>query len=175
LILFTKIKNWINKPAGSARNDQEGYLSGLSRLLKYAVIVQAAVWAIYFLQLHFAGEGGRAAVNMFLSGPRAYPFWVFQVVVGLALPFVLLFHKSLRKIAALRFLGALGAIVGAFFGVVNIFIGGQLLPMTSPVWEKVPSEPGKVVFAAIMIVLMLVVFLISYKLLPYENHQTVEA
>ena len=175
LILFTKIKNALSKPAGQAAADQEGYLAGLARLLKYAVIVQAAVWAIYFLQLQYAGEGGEVAAGMFFSGPRSMQFWTFQVVIGLVMPFVVLFHKSLRKIAVLRLVAALGTILGAFYGIVNIFIGGQLLPMTSPVWEKVPSEPDKIVFAVIMVAIIVGIFLISYKLLPYENIQSEEA
>lgn len=102
-------------------------------------------------------------------------FWTFQVVIGFALPFVVLFHKNLRKIAAFRFVAALGTILGAFYGIVNIFIGGQLLPMTSNVWEKAPSEPGNIVFAVIMVAIILGIFLISYKLLPYENIQSEEA
>jgi Ni/Fe-hydrogenase subunit HybB-like protein len=102
-------------------------------------------------------------------------FWTFQVVIGLVMPFVVLFHKSLRKIAVLRLVAALGTILGAFYGIVNIFIGGQLLPMTSHVWEKIPSEPDKIVFAVIMVAIIVGIFLISYKLLPYENIQSEEA
>jgi Ni/Fe-hydrogenase subunit HybB-like protein len=175
LILFTKLKNAVNRPFVQATADQDGYLAGLSRLLKYALIVQAVVWAIYFLQLQFAGEGGHVAARMFFSGPRSIQFWVFQVVIGLVFPFVLLINRNLRKIAVLRFLAAAGAIVGTFFGIVNLFIGGQLLPMTSPYWEKMPSEPGKILFAVIFIAVITGIFLVSYKVLPYENIRTEEA
>jgi formate-dependent nitrite reductase membrane component NrfD len=175
LILFTKIKNAMSKLSGEAVADQEKYLAGLARLLKYALIVQTVVWAIYFLQLQFAGEGGHVAASMFFSGPRSGQFWIFQVIIGLIGPFLLLFHKNLRKLAVLRFVAATGTILGAFYATINIFIGGQLLPMTSHVWEKVSSEPDKIVFAVIMVVIILGIFLISYKLLPYENIQVEEA
>ncbi len=175
LILFTKIKNAIHRPSGQAVADQDGYLAGLSRFLKYALIVQTVVWAIYFLQLQYAGQGGHVAIRMFFSGPRAFQFWLLQVGLGLALPVVLLFQRSLRKMAILRFAAALGTLVGAFYGIVNIFIGGQLLPMTGPAWEKMTPEPGNITFAVVLLAVILAIFLVSYKLLPYENIQMEEA
>ena len=65
--------------------------------------------------------------------------------------------------------------VGAFYGIANLFIGGQMLPMTSFQWEQVPYEPGKLIFAAVMVAIILLIFLLSYKMLPYENIQSEEA
>ena len=83
--------------------------------------------------------------------------------------------ESGRNQTALRLAAASAAMAGAFFSTVNLFIGGQMLPMTSHQWEQVPSEPGKVTFAVVMAVVILVIFLLSYKMLPYENIQSEEA
>jgi len=175
LILFSQLKNAIVKPSADILKDQSNYISGLARFFKYALLVQALVWGIYLLQLKFVGQGGQAVVKLFFSGPRSGQFWFLQVVAGLALPFALMFFKSGRKNPALRFVAALSAMIGAFFGIVNLFIGGQMLPMTSFQWEQVPSEPGKIIFAAVMVAVILVIFLLSYKMLPYENIQSEEA
>lgn len=175
LILFAQIKNALGRPSPAAAKDQENYIGGLSRFLKYAILVQAVVWAIYLLQLQFVGQGGHAVINLLFSGPRSGQFWWFQVAVGLALPFVLVFYGSARSRPALRALASLAVMVGAFFSTVNLFIGGQMLPMTSHQWEQVPAEPGKITFAAIVTAVVLVLFLISYKMLPYENIQSEEA
>jgi TRAP-type C4-dicarboxylate transport system permease small subunit len=89
--------------------------------------------------------------------------------------FVLVFFEAVRSQPALRALASLAAMAGAFFSTVNLFIGGQMLPMNSHQWEQVPSEPGKIIFAAVMAAVILVIFLISYKMLPYENIQSEEA
>jgi formate-dependent nitrite reductase membrane component NrfD len=175
LILFAQIKNALGRPSPAAAKDQESYLGGLSRFLKYAILVQAVVWAIYLLQLQFVGQGGHAVIKLLFSGPRSGQFWLFQVLIGLALPFVLVFLKAARNQPALRSLAALTAMVGAFFSTANLFIGGQLLPMTSHQWEQVPSESDKIIFAAVITAVILVIFLISYKMLPYENIQSEEA
>ena len=175
LILFTQLKNALGRPSPAAVRDQEEYISGLSRFLKYAILVQAVVWAIYLLQLQFVGQGGQAVTKLFFSGPRSAQFRIFQAVIGLALPFALVMFESSRKQPVLRLLASLTAIVGAFNGTVNLFIGGQMVPMTSHLWEQAPSEPGKIAFAVIMASVILVIFLLSYKMLPYENIQSEEA
>jgi len=175
LILFSQIKNVIGNPSEKDIRDQETYLSGLSRFLKYAILVQAIVWGVYLLQLRYVGQGGQAMIHLLFSGPRSNQFWLLQVTVGLALPFVLSFFKAGRKSPILRLIAAIAAILGSFFGIINLFIGGQMLPMTSHQWEKVPSDPEKVLFGAIVTAVILVIFLISYKMLPYENIQSEEA
>lgn len=175
LILFSQLKNAFGSLSADDLKDQSGYLSGLARFFKYAILVQAVVWSIYLLQLKFVGQGGDAMIQLLFAGPRSVQFWLFQVVVGLLLPFVLMLLKSGRDQAGLRFIAALAAMIGAFFGVVNLFIGGQMLPMTSHQWQQVPSEPGKLIFAVVMVAVILVIFLLSYKLLPYENIQREEA
>jgi formate-dependent nitrite reductase membrane component NrfD len=175
LILFAQFKNALGRPPAAAAKDQENYIAGLSRFLKYAILVQAVVWAIYLLQLQFVGQGGHAVTRLFFSGPRSGQFWLFQVGIGMALPFVLVLFEAARKQPVLRLLAALAAMLGAFFSTVNLFIGGQMLPMTSHQWEQVPSEPGKIIFAAVITAVILLIFLISYKMLPYENIQNEEA
>jgi formate-dependent nitrite reductase membrane component NrfD len=175
LIIFAQLKNALSRPSTAAAMDQENYLRGLSRFLKYALLVQAVVWAIYLLQLGFVGQGGHAVIKLLFSGPRSSQFWLFQVVVGLAVPFVLVLFESGRNQTILRLAAASAAMVGAFFSTVNLFIGGQMLPMTSHQWEQVPSEPGKITFAVVMTAVVLVIFLLSYKMLPYENIQSEEA
>ncbi len=175
LILFSQVKNALGRPSPAAAKDQEHYIAGLSRFLKYAIVVQAVVWAIYLLQLQFVGQGGHAVIKLFFSGPRSGQFWLFQVAVGLALAFVLVFFKAARSRPALRALASLAVMAGAFFSTVNLFIGGQMLPMTSHQWEQAPAEPGKIIFAAVMAAVILAIFLISYKMLPYENIQSEEA
>ncbi|MGD9368168.1 MAG: polysulfide reductase NrfD [Desulfobacteraceae bacterium] len=175
LILFSQVKNALGRPSPSAAEDQEHYIAGLSRFLKYAILVHAVVWAIYLLQLQFVGQGGHAVIKLLFSGPRSGQFWLLQVAVGLALPFALVFFGSTRSQPALRALASLAVMAGAFFSTVNLFIGGQMLPMTSHQWEQVPAEPGKITFAAVVTAVVLVIFLISYKMLPYENIQSEEA
>ena len=124
---------------------------------------------VYFVLLQYTGVGGRLASEVFFSGPRAFQFWLFQVAVGLALPFALTLRKKTRENAVVSSIAAGAAMWGTLYGCLNIFIGGQLLPMIHFRWESLAPEPGKITFGLIAMAAMLVLSLVSYKLLPYEN------
>ncbi len=169
LILFTNIKNLIAPPSPGALSEQGDYISGLAVFLRYALLVHILVWSLYFLQLMFTGEGGQTMAKMLLKGPRASQFWIFQIGIGIILPLLILFIRQTLERTGMIIIAALGILIGGFYSIINLFIGGQLLPMTGPVWEKIQPDPNKMIFAGIMTAIILGIFLISYKLLPYEN------
>jgi formate-dependent nitrite reductase membrane component NrfD len=169
LILLTHLKNGIVKTEPKALAEQRRYLAEFGIILKYSLLAQAAVFFIYFVLLQYTGIGGRLASKVFFSGPRAFQFWFFQVAVGLIFPFVLMLYKKMRENILVSCIAAVATMVGTVFGCVNIFIGGQSLPMTHFRWEHLASEPGKIIFGLVAMVVMFITFLITYKILPYEN------
>ena len=73
-----------------------------------------------------ADELGNAA-RVLTQGPLSTSFWVFELGIGLALPFVLLLITRLKSIEALT-LAALMILVGQFFARLNLVIAGQIIP-----------------------------------------------
>jgi len=169
LILLTHLKNGIVKTEPKALTEQRRYLAEFGIILKYSLLAQVAVLFIYFVLLQYTGIGGRLASKVFFSGPRALQFWFFQVAVGLIFPFVLMLYKKMRENVLVSCIAAVATMVGTLFGCVNIFIGGQSLPMTHFRWEHLASEPGKIIFGLVAMAVMFITFLITYKILPYEN------
>ncbi len=169
LILLTHLKNILTNTGSKALAEQRRYLSEFGIILKYSLVAQAAVFFIYLVLLQYTGTGGRLAGHVFLNGPRAFQFWFFQVGIGLILPFALMLFKSMREKVGISCIASVAAMIGTLYGCVNIFIGGQLLPITDFRWGEVDSEPGKLVFGIAAMAVMFVVFLITYKVLPYEN------
>ncbi|OIP91902.1 MAG: hypothetical protein AUK55_10360 [Syntrophobacteraceae bacterium CG2_30_61_12] len=169
LILLTHLKNALVHTGAKALAEQRRYLTEFGILLKYALVAQAGVFFIYFVLLQYTGIGGRLASQVFFSGPRAFQFWFFQVAIGLVLPFVLMLYRNMRENVLVSCLAAIATLIGTLFGCVNIFIGGQMLPMTHFNWEILEPEPGKMAFGIALMVVMFAVFLVTYKVLPYEN------
>jgi formate-dependent nitrite reductase membrane component NrfD len=169
LILFTHLKNILTKTPEAVLARQRFYLSRFGAVLKYALIAQAAVLFVYLVMLYYTGTGGHLAAQVFLSGARSLQFWVLVVAVGLIVPFGLSVHHRLRDSVPIACLAAVAALIGTFTGVVGIFLGGQSLPLTGFRWEHLAPEPGKMAFGLIIMAVMLAVFLVSYKVLPYEN------
>ncbi|MCB2190078.1 MAG: polysulfide reductase NrfD [Deltaproteobacteria bacterium] len=169
LILLTHLKNLLAKTPSQALASQQRYLAEFGIILKYSLLAQAAVWFVYLVLLQYTGMGGRVASYLFMDGPRALQFWFLQVAVGLALPFLLTLFRGLREQPLIASLAAVAALVGTLSGVVNIFMGGQSLPMTNFRWEQLAPEPGKMIFGIVTMVVMFLVFLVTYRILPYEN------
>jgi molybdopterin-containing oxidoreductase family membrane subunit len=172
LILLTHLKNFLGKTSLAAVTAQRRYLAEFGIILKYSLLAQAAVWFVYLVLLQYTGTGGRLAAYVLMDGPRAFQFWFFQVALGMVLPFGLVFHKSLRRRPLVASLAAIAALIGTLAGVVNIFMAGQSLPLTHPNWEQLAPEPGKMLFGIVTMAVMFVVFLLTYKILPYENTST---
>ncbi len=145
----------------------EGKLVGEG--LKFALVVQLVIWVIYLIQLNFTGTGGKLAAYIFLGGPRSFYFWAFQVVIGMLVPLALVFSQSLRENPLASLVAGAATMLGTFFAVANLSIGSQLIPLTHLEWEQLAPEPLKTAFGIIVMVVLLLLFLASYKILPYET------
>lgn len=63
-----------------------------------------------------------------LNGPLAFNFWFFEVLLGLAIPIVLLLNKKTRTPGGVMAAG-LSATIGIFFMRYDLVIAGQLVSM----------------------------------------------
>jgi len=79
---------------------------------------------------------GHAAAVM-TSGPLANSFWVFEIGIGLVLPFVVLLITRLESVQAMS-LAALMILVGQFFARLNLVVAGQIIPQY-PGYEGIPT------------------------------------
>lgn len=174
LVLLTHLKNLLVKTPKEALARQQRYLAEFGVILKYSLVAQAAVWFVYLALMQYTGAGGRLVGYLLMEGPRAFQFWFFQAAVGLALPFALTLFRRLREKPLVASLAAAAALAGTMSGVMNIFMGGQSLPMTNFRWEQLAPEPGKVIFGIAIMALMFLAFLVSYRILPYENIDVAE-
>ncbi len=67
------------------------------------------------------------SVNLLLFGPFAFNFWVFEVLLGMLIPFfIIVFTKGKNFQASL--IAAITALVGLFFMRYSMVITGQLIP-----------------------------------------------
>jgi molybdopterin-containing oxidoreductase family membrane subunit len=62
-----------------------------------------------------------------VSGPLATNFWLFEIGIGLVLPFALLLVSRLNSVQAMS-AAALMVLVGQFFSRFNMVVSGQIVP-----------------------------------------------
>ncbi len=89
-------------------------------------------------------EVGRMAADVLFTGALATNFWVFEIMIGLVIPLVLLLVSGLRSVGAMS-AAALMTIVGLFFRTYDIVVAGQLVPAFTgfnsmpTTWNYTPS------------------------------------
>ncbi|MHB8069192.1 MAG: NrfD/PsrC family molybdoenzyme membrane anchor subunit [Desulfobaccales bacterium] len=169
MILLGRLKTAIAPPSSPALAKQNRFLVDFGVILKFALVAQLVIWIIYLIQLNFTGTGGKLAAYIFLSGPRSFYFWAFQVVIGMLVPLALVLFASMRQDVRASAAAAVAVMLGAFFAVANLSVGSQLIPLTHLEWENLAPEPLKMAFGIIVMVILLLLFLASYKILPYET------
>lgn len=102
--------------------------AGKVMLLLIFMIGIATGWK--FVNAFVGSEEVGAAARLLTTGPLSTSFWVFEIGIGLALPFVILLFTRLESIQALS-LAALMVLVGQFFSRLNLVVAGQLIPQFS--------------------------------------------
>ncbi|MGB9756054.1 MAG: NrfD/PsrC family molybdoenzyme membrane anchor subunit, partial [Desulfurella sp.] len=85
--------------------------------------------ALYTYQPEVAG----AAVAL-LWGKLAIDFWLFQVILGMIVPFFMLIRKPSNTGSLIA---AILVIIGVFFERYNTIVAGQLVPVNSVYYDKV--------------------------------------
>ena len=91
-----------------------------------------------FLNAFVGSQATIDAAKILTSGTLSTSFWVFEIGIGLALPFVLLLVTRLESIEAMS-AAALMILVGQFFSRLNLVVAGQVVPQFSG-YEGVPAE-----------------------------------
>ena len=109
--------------------------AGKVMLLLIFMIGIATGWK--FLNAFVGSEAMGDAARLLSQGPLSTSFWVFELGIGLILPFVLLLLTRLKSIEALS-LAALMVLVGQFFSRLNLVVAGQLIPQFSE-FEGMPA------------------------------------
>lgn len=165
-----------HKPSGGAMPQQyEDFMATLGKLqaLFLMILVFFVVWKIIPGIYGHPPEKFEATMAM-LTGPLAFNFWFFEVLLGLAIPVVLLLNKKTRTPYGVMMAG-LSATVGIFFMRYDLVIAGQLVSMREGTADLVggllqytPSMTEiAIVIGAISACLLL--YTIAERLLPLES------
>jgi Ni/Fe-hydrogenase subunit HybB-like protein len=126
ILLFTHLAHKI-RGQEMGHDTFEGMQSaGKVLALMLFLIGVATSWR--FISFFVGGtEMGRAAALSLLNGPLATNFWIFEVVIGLVMPLVILVASRMKSIQAMSTAGLM-ALVGQFFSRYDIVVAGQQVP-----------------------------------------------
>ena len=127
LLLFVVITTYRVK-GKKIEKDMEKTLFHLSKLLTFFLTVNVFFYAWKIIVAIYGHMPGKyEGVMTLLNGPLSVGFWVFEVFLGIMVPFVLLLYpgKTLNRIAIASFL-----IVSGIFALrFDFVVAGQLFPV----------------------------------------------
>jgi len=128
--IISMIVYFNHKPSrGLMPQKYEDFMATLGKLqaLFLMILVFFVVWKI-IPGLYGTPPGKYEATMAVLNGPLAFNFWFFEVLLGLAIPVLLLLNRKTRTPGGVMAAG-LSATIGIFFMRYDLVIAGQLVSM----------------------------------------------
>lgn len=126
IIFFT----WIGYKVNNEKMDKpmERAIEVVSKLtaLMIAVLMFFTAWKI--ITGLVGASGKREVILAMLSGPYAINFWVFEVALGMLIPFVLFLGTRFKNIN-MSFFASVMMVIGIFFMRYDLVLAGQIVPV----------------------------------------------
>lgn len=125
VVLFTHYSHLLQKrkmPQTIFRGLQTG---GKIMVLMTFLVGLATAWK--FANAYCGTEEMILAADALVRGPLATNFWLFEIIIGLILPCLILVASRLNSIQAMS-AAALMVLVGQFFSRFNLVVAGQIVP-----------------------------------------------
>ncbi len=152
VIFFTYLGYRINNEKMDKPMERSMEAVGKLCALMVAVLIFFNIWKI--ITGFVGGEGKQAALTAMLAGPYAFNFWVFEVLIGMLLPFTLLMYSKGKNIG-MMFLASILMTTGIFMMRYDLVVIGQIVPVFHELGVKEFSQllPYKPSFYEIMVVI----------------------
>ncbi|WP_434512078.1 NrfD/PsrC family molybdoenzyme membrane anchor subunit [Desulfitobacterium sp. AusDCA] len=153
---------------GRLGDDIKALISDIANLMKWFILVDGSLMVIYFIVLWYSNESGYASAY-FLLHNDGWSFLGLENILGMLVPFLIMFTKKARQNMFLVVLSSILTIIGVLAMRINLVIGGQKLPLTgSKIIEYVASGRDIAVILGIAAATV-VVLSFFYSVLPMNR------
>ncbi len=125
IVLFTHLSHVLTKKEMSPSVFFGLQAGGKVMALMIFLIAIATAWK--FANAYSGNREMVLAADSMVNGPLATSFWLFEIGIGMVLPFALLLVSRLNSVQALS-AAALMVLVGQFFSRFNLVVSGQIVP-----------------------------------------------
>lgn len=125
IIIYAISYGGIDKLPEKAKNA----VSGIARLfaLLLGILIFFEIWKI-ISSVYGAPPEKYEATMALMFGPLKISFWLFEILLGMLLPFLMLLYTKANNLK-IALWASISAMVGIFFMRYNLVVAGQLVPM----------------------------------------------
>jgi len=128
IVIFTHASSALRGKRVGGEDLKAMQSGGKVMLLMIFMIAIANGWK--FINFSVGSEEIGQAAAVLTAGPLSTSFWLFELGIGLALPFALLLVTRLNSVQALSLAGLM-VLFGQFFSRLNMVVAGQVIPQFS--------------------------------------------
>ncbi|MGA3207466.1 MAG: NrfD/PsrC family molybdoenzyme membrane anchor subunit [Syntrophales bacterium] len=126
IVFFVILAHKINGQTIDAASERALEVIGNLTILMVAVIMFFTVWKV--LTTAVGGPSKLEAMSALINGPYSFNFWVFEIIGGMIIPFVL-FYLSKGKKLIYMFVASAIMIISIFFMRLDLVVVGQIVPL----------------------------------------------
>lgn len=126
IIIFTYLGYKINNEKMDRPMERAMEVVGKLAALMVAVLIFFNIWKI--ITGSVGGAGKQEALTAMLSGPYAFNFWVFEVMMGMLLPFMLFLYSKGKNIS-MMFAASVLMTMGIFIMRYDLVVIGEVVPV----------------------------------------------
>jgi Ni/Fe-hydrogenase subunit HybB-like protein len=169
LIIMTIATHWAER-RGMSLDTQDLMVHMGKRLLAFflGIVIFFWIWKVV-TSLYGHPPGKYEGMMALICGPMAVKFWVFEVAVGLLLPFFfLLFHPAARTIPGVL-IAALCVLTGLFVSRWDLVVTGQIFPAWGGGYASYTPSLTEWLVVASSFALCLLIYSVGVKVLPLEG------
>jgi molybdopterin-containing oxidoreductase family membrane subunit len=182
LIIMTVATYWVERRSiPSQTRDLLIHMGKRLLVLFLGIVIFFWTWKVITSLYGHPPEKYEAMMSL-LAGPQSVNFWLFEVAIGILIPFFfLLLHPAAKSVRGV-FIGSLLVFAGLFVSRFDLVVGGQIAPVWGGPYASYSPSCTEWVVVAASVALCLLIYSLGERLLPLEEGdsrssagQTVEA
>jgi len=128
------------------RNVPHDILRAIARFSGFALLVYGYIrlWDLAAVTYYGRTPSVSQAFNMLSQQtPYSFSFWIFEIVLGIALPVILFLTPRFNRNPGYLVIGAIFAVIGILINRWNVTVGGLFVPLSYSPGTLYQLAPGK--------------------------------
>lgn len=169
LLILTMIAERFFSPARRITAEKRRLMAEIAGMMVWFILIDAVLLVTDFIVLYYAGTNAHVTAWQMLFGEHQIPFLVYEVLIGLLLPFILFTIRKVRESLTGMTIASLMTLFGVMAMRMNFVVGGQQLQLDGNGWtEYVPRVSHLQMIFGFALLEILLLFLLFY-ILPVTD------